>query len=109
MRAGTLNRQVTIQRKTGGVDPIGQPLPEGWEDVATVWANIRYLSGTESIKADAETSVARASIRIRYRTGLNAGMRVLHGGTVYEIKAVLPDEARREHVDLVCEVVNGGA
>lgn len=32
-------------------------------------------------------------------------MRVLHGETVYQIKAVLPDEARRDHVDLVCEVV----
>lgn len=105
MRAGQLNRRITIERKTGGVDAIGQPLPEGWEEVVTVWAHIKHLSGSETIKAGAEVSAVRASIRIRYRTGLDAGMRVLHGETVYQIKAVLPDEARRDHVDLVCEVV----
>lgn len=108
MYAQQLRSKIVIQSLTSTRDEIGQPINE-WQDVATVWANIRYLSGTESIKADAEASVARASIRIRYRTGLTAAMRVKHGDTVYQIKAVLPDEARREHVDLVCEVVNGGA
>ena len=105
MRAGQLNRRVTIERKTGGVDAIGQPLPEGWETFAQVWANVRFLSGSEAIKADAQTSVVKASIRIRYRTGIDAGMRVIHGAAIYEIKAVLPDEVRREYLDLVCEVV----
>lgn len=107
MRAGTLSRRVTLQAKTGGVDPIGQPLPESWQDVATVWANIRFTSGLEAIKADAETSIAKASIRIRYRQ-VDAGMRVIYHGKAYEIKAVLPDEAGRVYVDLVCEVVDGG-
>lgn len=106
MRAGSLNRRVTIQEKSGGFDEIGQPLPDTWSDVATVWANVRFLNGTESIKADAEASIARASIRIRYRPGLNAGMRAKYGDMIFEVRAVLPDVDRREHVDLVCEVIN---
>lgn len=105
MNAGQLNRQVTIQRRVTGVDKIGQPI-NTTEVVAKVWANIRHTSGLEAIKGGAETSVTKASIRIRYRAGIDASMTVLHGSTTYQIKAVLPDEARREHLDLVCEVVS---
>lgn len=84
-----------------------EPIPGVWIDVCKPWANIKHLSGSEAIKADAETSTVRVSIRIRYRMGLDAGMRVVHGATVYAVKAVMPDEARREYLDLACEVSNG--
>lgn len=106
MEAGKLNRRVTVKELSDSQDAAGQPV-QTWADVATVWAHIRHLSGVESIKADADTSVVKASVRIRRRTGVDAGMRVYHGSTVYEIKAVLPDEESRERLDLACEVVNG--
>lgn len=62
----------------------------------------------ETIKADADTSSVKASVRIRRRTDVDAGMRVYLGAVVYEIKAVLPDEEARDRLDLACEVVNGG-
>ena len=105
MRAGQLTRSITIERKGSGTDDVGFPSAAP-ETVATAWANIRYLSGSEAIKGGAETSMAKVSIRIRYRTGIDAGMRVKYGATVYEIHAVLPDEQRREYLDLVCEVVS---
>lgn len=101
--ARKLNRQVTIERLSGAVDEIGQPGSE-WEPLATVWAHVRHLSGLETIKAGAEAAVGKASIRIRYRTDITAAMRVVLGGTTYQITAVLPDEERREFVDLTCEV-----
>src|SRR5690606_11880366 len=104
MNSQQYNTRLTIQAPGTAVDALGQPIP-GWTDVATVWGDVRHLNGTESIKAGAVTSAVNASIRIRWRTGLDAGMRVLVGATVYEIKAVLPDTQRREHVDLVCEVL----
>ena len=104
MQAGRLNRRCLLQSPSQSVDAIGQPIP-GWTDVALVWASIRHLSGVEAIKADAVTSTVKASIRIRYRTGLNAGMRVVHGAQVYSIEAVMPDVGGREYVDLVAEVV----
>lgn len=105
MSAGSLNRRITLQRRAVGQDATGQPI-ETWQDVATVWASIRHLSGVDSIKADRDVSVARASIRLRYRLDIDAGMRVKHGGVIYGIKAVLPDEVKREYVDLACEVVS---
>lgn len=104
MQAGRLNRRCTLQAPGTATDELGQPIP-GWTDVALVWASIRHLSGVEAIKADAVTSTVKASIRIRYRTGLNAGMRVVHGAQVYSIEAVMPDVGGREFVDLVAEVV----
>lgn len=105
MQAGRLNTRCVIQRRTGGTNDWGEPLPEGWETHATVWANVKHLSGSEAIKADAEVSTVRASIRIRHRSDITAGMRVLIGLAVYDIEAVLSDTARREFVDLACKAV----
>ena len=104
-RAGTLRDRITIQRKTGGKNDWGEALPDGWEDFAKLWSNVRHLSGSESIKAGADTSTVKASIRIRWRTGIDAGMRVLYGGQVYDIEVVLPGNGR-QFLDLVCKRVN---
>ncbi len=105
MQAGLLNRRVTLQAPGTTQDELGQPIP-GWTDVATLWADIRMKSGLESIKAGAQVSVVQASIRVRYRAGITAGMRVVHNLQAFNIVAVLPDVGGREYVDLVCEVVN---
>lgn len=105
MAAGMLNSRVSIQARAAGQDAIGQP-SETWATLATVWANIRHPSGSEAIRADAQASIVRASIRVRLRTDVTARMRVVHGAATYEIKAVLPDVARGEFMDLVCEVVS---
>lgn len=111
MDSRSLHHRIKIQAPADARDEIGQPIPgaSGWIDFATVWANIKFLNGTETLKSDAPVSVARASIRIRRRAGLAANMRVLHGSTVFDVRAVLPDEAGREFVDLACETGGQGA
>ena len=104
MQAGRLNRRVTLQSPSQSVDELGQPIP-GWTDVAVVWADIRMKSGLESIKAGAPVSVVQASIRVRYRAGITAGMRLTHNLQAFNIVAVMPDVGGREFVDLVAEVV----
>lgn len=104
MNAGDLNNLVTIQSPQAGQDAIGQPL-SGWSTFARVWADVRQYNGLEMIKAGAAVSVAKASIRIRYRTDVTNGMRVLVGETPYEVEAVIPDVAKRQFTDLVCKVV----
>ena len=103
MQAGRLNRRCVIQQPGPGVDEIGQPLPDDWVDLATVWGDIRMKSGLEAIKAGAPVSTVQASIRIRYRSEVTAGMRVVHNLVNYDIKAVMPDASGREFVDLACE------
>lgn len=103
--SGDLRDRIVLQRKTGGVDEWGSPLPEAWADYASVWANIRFLSGTESIKAGADTSIVKASIRIRWRQDVTAGMRVIAGAQTFDVEAVLYGQ-RREYVDLACKAVS---
>ena len=103
MTAGTLNSRVSIQQRTGAADALGQPT-ETWAELAAVWAEIRHPSGVQQIKAGAEVSAVRASIKVRQRDDVTPAMRVVHGATSYDIKAVLPDEVGRAFMFLVCEV-----
>ena len=107
LKAGTLRDRIRIQRRLPG-GGLGQPSTT-WEDAlpGPIWANIRFASGSESIRSGQIASKAQASIRIRKRSGITAEMRALCDGVEYNIKAVLPDRQHREYVDLVCEVTNG--
>lgn len=109
MQTGKLNRRITIQSRTTTQDGAGQPV-ETWSDVATVWADIRNPSGLsfagETIKAGVEASTVRLSVRIRYREDIDPGMRVELNGETHDILAVIPDHARRRHVDLLCQIAS---
>ena len=96
----TLNQRITLQRPVTGQDDIGQPLT-GWEWVADLWADVRHQNGLQTIKAGAETSIVKASIRIRKRSDVSPAMRVIYQSAVYEIEAVIPQGV--EWQDLICK------
>ena len=102
--AGTLNHHITIQRRQTGEDEAGQPLL-GWEDVASVWANPIGQTGLGTIKTSGTVAAAikAYSFRIRFREGLDEGMRVVLAGAPFDVKQVRMDYAGREWTDLVCE------
>lgn len=99
---GDLTEKVLLRRPAGGFDALGQPLV-GYEPGVRVWADVRYLPGLSVIKAGAEVSVLRASVRIRRRP-VDATFQVVHDGRVLEIEAVQPEKTRT-FVDLVCKGV----
>lgn len=105
MRAGQLNRRITVQQLAAGQDAIGQPV-QTWSTVAELWAHILHSSGLETIKAGAEMSVVRASIRVRYTRQISAGMRVVADSFTYNVVAVLPDLGGKQYTDLTCEIVS---
>jgi len=84
------NRKIWIQRRTEGQAPDGQPIEE-WTNVTftQLWADIRDISGREYVAAGAEQSEVTTRIRIWRHDEVTAAMRVLHGATVYDIKAAL--------------------
>ena len=72
MRAGELNRRITLQIKTITYDTVNEPI-ETWTDFATVWAAVITTGGREfyaAQKLNAETSavfkvpIPPASIRV---------------------------------------------
>ena len=103
MKAGQLRHRVQLQSRLEVFDDIGQP-STSWLTTATVWADVRYLSGLSAIKSGADVSLTKCSVRMRQRA-VNAGQRIVYGNEVFEIDAVLPD-GKREYVDAVCKVIN---
>lgn len=104
MKAGRLRNLIAIQSRDSGVDAAGQPA-QTWTALTSVWADILGANGMQTIKVPLDgVEINAYSFRIRYRTDINAGMRVVFGGQNYDIKQARHDLARREWTDLVCEL-----
>lgn len=106
MQAGKLDRLITIQELVTGRDAAGG-VTKTWVDFAAdIWGGVMYLSGIETIKADAPVAVRKCSWEIRYLPGVVETMRIVEtneeGTTYFDIKNVQP-RGRRRQLFLVCE------
>lgn len=102
MNPGQLDQRVTLERRGEGQDAYGQPLPDDWAPLATVWAAVEPLVGREYMAAMAVQSDVSTRVRMRYRPGVTAGDRLVHEGRVYGIESVIDvRSARRELVLMV--------
>ena len=103
MSAGDLDSYCELQSRVDTVDALGQPSTT-WALDRMVYADIRYLNGLSAIKAGADTSISKVSIRVRHGA-FNAGQRLVFGDEVFNIETVIPI-GRKQYVDLVCESIN---
>jgi SPP1 family predicted phage head-tail adaptor len=110
MKAGSLRHPITIQRRDFIQDPGTGEMVAVWSDFAKTWASIEPLSTREFIAAASSQSKVSARIVIRYRPGVDATMRILHRGKIYEVEGVLSDTASGlDYLTLPCsEGVNDG-
>ena len=69
MKAGKLDRRVTIQNLTETLDSFGDPV-QSWADQVTVWANVLPLRGDEPVEGQQTLSKATTKFRIRYNSGI---------------------------------------
>jgi len=111
LKAGSLRHRVTVERYTYEADSAGDPIqnPETgelrreWTVLATVWANIAPLSAREFIQSGMNVSDVSARITLRWQSTFLPTDRIVHNGTVYQIKGILPDlDSGREYVTLPC-------
>lgn len=102
MPAGKLKDRVTLLQRQAGSDSLGQPSTT-WQSLDFLWAEVRFVSGIETIKAGRESSTSRASVRIRNMSGIVRQMRAQLGGVDYEIVDIIPDP-KRAYLTLICEV-----
>lgn len=98
MRAGRLNKRITIQSPATGQDENGEPLT-GWTNFVTegdgkVWASIVDVSGREYVAAGGMQNSAQTKITIRYSAGIVPSMRVVHGSDAYNVESVLGQDGR---------------
>lgn len=102
MEAGQLRERVTLQEPTVVVDSFGQPV-KTWVTLATLWAAVIPVSGRELIASEAEHAEITVRVIIRYRGEIDATMRFLHRGMVYEIKAPpINKDMRNREIEVLC-------
>lgn len=105
MRAGKLDKTITIERAATTVDQYGTPA-EGWTTVATVRAQRLKLSTEEFLQAFGNTTEAVALFRIRHIDGLTVADRVTCDGEIFDVKAIEPI-GRRRGLELRCLAAGG--
>lgn len=78
--AAALNKRVTIQIKARTSDSAGGGSIE-WLDFATVWANVKPITGIMRMRMRAEqlTDETTHTVTIRHLTGVRTGMRFSYG------------------------------
>jgi len=100
MRAGRLDRTITVQRRSATTDEMGTPI-ETWATVATVRGQRVKLSNDEFLRTFGTTSESVALFRIRHMDGLTLLDRITCDGTTYDLKGIEPI-GRRHGLDLRC-------
>lgn len=109
-QAGRLRHKVSLQDCVERVDPATGARDKAWVEVAKVWAEIAPLSARDFIQSAALQSQVTTRITIRYRENVDASMRIVHRGRIYDIAGVLPDKnSGLEYLTLPCsEGANAG-
>jgi SPP1 family predicted phage head-tail adaptor len=101
------NDRITFLKPKQGRDAAGQRNPkQEWIPIdPATWGDVRHLRGLETLRANAEVAVIRASICTWFREDVNETMRVVHNGRTYSIASPPLRNADRRFMDLVCEGV----
>lgn len=107
MRAGRLDRRVTLQRLSVSRDGAGAAL-HAYTDVATVWAAVEPVKGDEFAQADKTMSSVSHRLLLRYRADVEPTWQVLYGRRRFAIQAVLNSQESRRELQLMCREIRTG-
>lgn len=99
---GALRHRLTLERVVRTPDG-GGGVTESWVSEATLWAEIRPLSGGEAVEAGRLAGKHRFEITLRYRDGVEPAMRFRLGARLFHILAVENVEERGRWLKALCE------
>ena len=69
--SSVLDKRVTFQKFVGEADIVGDfqyQNDENWEDVTTLWAQVRTISSREFMAAGQEQNEVTHNVKVRYRS-----------------------------------------
>ena len=106
INAGRMDQRITLQRRTTGVDALGQEATT-WVDYATVWGGVSTKRGREYFAAGEVQGEAAMAVRIRYRADVitlgSGALRLVYRGQPYDITEPPQDvDGQRAAIDLFC-------
>lgn len=94
LRAGDLDRRVTIQRAAVLTNDLGEEVPT-WSEHATVWAQVVPVSDGERWRAAEVGAAVTTRFRIRWGFGVTPEDRIAYDGRIYDVTGV-KEIGRRE-------------
>ena len=101
MRSGRLRHRVTIQSPVVATNGYGERIVT-WSTVATVWAAVEPLRGREFFDAEQVQAEISHRVVLRFRSGINSSMRLLHLSRVLHIQAIIDVDERHREMQLMC-------
>lgn len=94
-KIGNMRHRVTLQTYTYTQNEYGERVP-GYTNLATVWAEVQYESGTENEDAKRQTAQISITVTLRYRADfLDEKNRLFWRDRAYNIRAIEPDSHLR--------------
>lgn len=85
MRAGSMDRTITIQRVSTSIDASGTPA-EIWSDLVTLRAQQVQASTEEFMRAAGASDETVVVFRTWWRDGVTNADRIIYGGVIHNIK-----------------------
>lgn len=101
MRAGKLDKTITIERREDALGPYREQHVT-WLPIATMRAQIVNDSTEEFIRGQGATTETSITFRLRWLDGVTTEHRVTYDGAAYDIKE-LRELGRRRGLDIRCE------
>jgi SPP1 family predicted phage head-tail adaptor len=103
MRSYQMDRRIVIETPTETQDSTGAAVAT-WTTLATVWAEVRPMTGKETFTADQVLGDATSIFIIRYRSDITDKMRISYGGNYYDIRYAR-EIGRREGLEITAQIV----
>jgi SPP1 family predicted phage head-tail adaptor len=102
VRAGDLNRRITLQQPVEATDAEGA-ITVTYTTLRTVWAAIDALTGNEVFLAGQIEAMRPVTITIRYQSDVSPRLRIAYGSRVFQIRSVRDVEEKHRELELLCE------
>ena len=103
MRAGTLDRLITIESESTALDLYGAPT-KVWTAVATMRAQVLQFATDDHESERGNTTDTKITFRMRWMDGLTLDNRLCYQSQAFIIRQI-KEIGRRIGLDVVCERV----
>ena len=108
IQVANMDTRVRFESKSVTQDPTYGTDVVTWVPAATVWAEVLDVlparAQAEQVRNGVQVATLRSRLRMRYRTDIDATMRVLIGGVVHQIVGGPAEIGRKEYMELLIEV-----
>ena len=99
---GGLRYRVELQARQRTPDEGGGAVAV-WATVASLFAQIKPVSGHEIVSADGRTGRVSHEVVMRYSADVQPGMHIVQGARTLIVHAVLDMDGRRRWLKCLCE------